>query len=209
MRGKFISYLRVSTDRQGKDGYGIDAQRQAVLDYLNGGSWELLGEFVEVESGKRSDRPELAKAIAACKKHRARLVIGRLDRLSRDVAFIADLMKRVDFVCCDRPHAEPFELHIYAALAQEERRMISERTKAGLRAAKERGVVLGGPKIALINKMSHEAAVSRAKAIAPLLAELAGLSAYAAAAELNARQVPTPTGRPWCAKTVIRARARV
>jgi DNA invertase Pin-like site-specific DNA recombinase len=96
-----------------------------------------------VESGKRSDRPELAKAIAACKRHKARLVIAKLDRLSRDLAFIADLMKRVDFVCCDRPNAKPLELHIYAALAQEESRMISERTRAGLAAAKERGVVLG------------------------------------------------------------------
>jgi DNA invertase Pin-like site-specific DNA recombinase len=209
MRGKFISYLRVSTDKQGRDGNGVAAQRKAVEDYLNGGSWQLLGEFVEVESGKRGDRPELAKAIAACKRHRARLVIAKLDRLSRDVAFIADLMKRVDFVCCDRPNAKPFELHIYAALAQEERRMISERTRAGLAAAKERGVVLGGPKLAEFNKASQEAALGRAEAIAPMLTKLANLSARAAAAELNARQIPTPTGAAWSAKTVIRARERL
>lgn len=209
MRGRFISYLRVSTDRQGIDGNGVAAQRKAVEDYLNGGRWELVGEFVEVESGKRSDRPELAKAIAACKKHKARLVIAKLDRLSRDVAFIADLMKRVDFVCCDRPNAKPFELHIYAALAQEERRMISERTKAGLRAAKERGVKLGGPALPAFNAAQREAAVGRAQAIAQHLAALKGQSARAIAVELNARQVPTPTGRPWSAKTVIRARARL
>lgn len=209
MRGRFISYLRVSTDRQGIDGNGVAAQRKAVEDYLNGGRWELVGEFVEVESGKRSDRPELAKAIAACKKHKARLVIAKLDRLSRDVAFIADLMKRVDFVCCDRPNAKPFELHIYAALAQEERRMISERTKAGLRAAKERGVKLGGPALPAFNAAQREAAAGRARAIAQHLAELNGQSARAIAVELNARQVPTPTGRPWSAKTVIRARERL
>src|SRR5262245_26640759 len=169
MRGKFISYLRVSTDKQGRDGNGVAAQRKAVEDYLNGGAWQLLGEYVEVESGKRSDRPELAKAIAACKKHRARLVIAKLDRLSRDVAFIADLMKRVDFVCCDRPNAKPFELHIYAALAQEERRMISERTRAGLAAARDKGVVLGNPKLAESNRA---AALARAESLRPILDEL-------------------------------------
>jgi DNA invertase Pin-like site-specific DNA recombinase len=209
MDGRFISYLRVSTDKQGIDGNGMAAQRKAVEDYLNGGRWKLIGEFIEVESGKRSDRPELAEAIAACKKHKARLVIAKLDRLSRDVAFIADLMKRVDFVCCDRPNAKPFELHIYAALAQEERRMISERTKAALQAARERGVKLGGPNLAEMNAARQRAAVSRTEAIAPTVIELAGLSARAAAAELNDRQIPTPTGAPWSAKTVIRVRERL
>ena len=201
--------MRVSTDKQGRDGNGMAAQRKAVEDYLNGGRWRLVGEFVEVESGKRSDRPELAKAIAACKKHKARLVIAKLDRLSRDVAFIADLMKRVDFVCCDRPNAKPFELHIYAALAQEERRMISERTRAGLAAARERGVKRGGPGLPKMNASRQQAAVSRAQAIAPVLTELAGLSARTAADELNKRAIATPTGAPWSAKTVIRAREQL
>jgi DNA invertase Pin-like site-specific DNA recombinase len=206
MRGKFISYLRVSTDRQGRDGNGVAAQRKAVEDYLNGGAWQLLGEFVEVESGKRSDRPELAKAIAACKKHRARLVIAKLDRLSRDVAFIADLMKRVDFVCCDRPNAKPFELHIYAALAQEERRMISERTRAGLAAAKDKGVVLGNPKQAESNRA---AALARAESLRPILDELRGLSARQIAEELNRRKVETPAGGRWHAMQVVRVRERL
>ena len=90
VRGKFISYLRVSTDKQGARGYGLDAQRKAVMDYLNGGNWELVAEFVEVESGKRNDRPQLAAALAACKKHKAKLVIAKLDRLARNVAFIAN-----------------------------------------------------------------------------------------------------------------------
>lgn len=210
MDGRFVAYYRVSTDHQGIDGNGILAQRKAVEDYLNGGKWKLVAEFTEVESGKRNDRPELERALAACKKHRAKLVIAKLDRLSRNVHFISGLMERkIDFVACDMPSANAFMINIYAAVAQEERRMISERTKAGLRAARERGVVLGGPKLASINSMRQQAAVSRAQVIAPVLTELAGLSARAAAAELNARQVPTPTGAPWSAKTVIRTRARL
>ena len=210
MDGRFVAYYRVSTDHQGIDGNGILAQRKAVEDYLNGGKWKLVAEFTEVESGKRNDRPELERALAACKKHRAKLVIAKLDRLSRNVHFISGLMERkIDFVACDMPSANAFMINIYAAVAQEERRMISERTKAGLRAARERGVVLGGPKLASINSTRQQAAVSRAQVIAPVLTELAGLSARAAAAELNARQVPTPTGAPWSAKTVIRTRARL
>ena len=152
MRGKFISYLRVSTDKQGERGYGLAAQRKAIGEYLNGWSWELLGEYVEVESGKRGDRPKLAEALAACKRHRARLIIAKLDRLSRNVAFIATLMDgKVDFVCCDFPQANRLTLHVLAAVAEHEREMISERTRAGLAAAKERGVKLGGPRLPAIN----------------------------------------------------------
>ncbi len=144
MDGRFISYLRVSTGKQERSGLGLEAQRQAVEDYLNGGSWKLLDEFVEVESGKRSDRPELARALAACRKRKATLVIARLDRLGRNVHFISGLMQSgVPFLVCDRPNAKPFELHIYAALAEEETRAISARTKAALQAAKARGVRLG------------------------------------------------------------------
>jgi DNA invertase Pin-like site-specific DNA recombinase len=210
MRRKFISYLRVSTDRQGENGYGIEAQRKAVADFLNGGNWEMLAEYVEVESGKRSDRPELATALAACKKHKATLLIAKLDRLARNVAFIANLMDgKVDFICCDMPQATRLTIHVLAAVAEHEREMIAQRTRAGLAAARQRGVLLGGPRLAEINKTNHEAAVSRARAIAPVLADLAGLSAHAVAAELNARRVATPTGRPWSAKTVIRARDRL
>jgi DNA invertase Pin-like site-specific DNA recombinase len=210
MRGKFISYLRVSTDKQGERGYGLDAQRKAINDYLNGGSWELLGEFVEVESGKRNDRPKLAEALAACKRQRARLIIAKLDRLSRNVAFIATLMDgKVDFICCDFPQANRLTLHVLAAVAEHEREMISERTRAGLAAARERGVKLGGPRLPVMNEARLADAVARAQAIAPLLAELAGMSARAIAAELNKRRVETPTGAPWSAKTVIRARQRL
>jgi DNA invertase Pin-like site-specific DNA recombinase len=210
MDGKFIAYYRVSTDQQGVNGNGIAAQRKAVEDYLNGGRWKLAGEFTEVESGKRSDRPELEKALAACRKHKAKLVIAKLDRLSRNVHFISGLMERkVDFVACDMPSANAFMINVYAAVAQEERRMISDRTKAGLAAAKARGVKLGGPRLPAINEARQASAAARAQTIAPILAELASMSARAAAAELNARRVETPSGAPWSAKTVIRARERL
>jgi DNA invertase Pin-like site-specific DNA recombinase len=185
MRGKFISYLRVSTDKQGERGYGLDAQRKAVSDYLNGGSWQLLEEFVEVESGKRSDRPQLAAALAACKKHRARLVIAKLDRLSRNVAFIATLMDgKVDFVCCDFPSANRLTLHILAAVAEHEREMTSTRTSAGLAAAKAKGVKLGNPALAAKNAA---AARARDAELEPVLRETATLSARAAAREIERR----------------------
>lgn len=210
MDGKFIAYYRVSTEHQGVNGNGMAAQRKAVEDYLNGGQWKLLGEFTEVESGKRSDRPELKKAMAACRKHKAKLVIAKLDRLSRNVHFISGLMEqKVDFVACDMPSANAFMINVYAAVAQEERRMISDRTRAGLAAAKARGVKLGGPRLPEINGTRQAEAAARAEAIAPILLELAGKSARAIAAELNARRVETPSGALWSAKTVIRARERL
>ncbi len=166
-----------------------------------------IGGHVEVESGKRADRPKLAAALAACKKHRAKLVIAKLDRLSRNVAFIAALMDgKVDFVCCDFPTANRLTLHILAAVAEHEREMIAKRTKDGLAAAQARGVVLGNPALAMANKA---AAVERAKALAPVLAEYAGMSAHQIAAKLNRRKIATPTGAPWSAKTVLRVRRRL
>ena len=147
-QGKFVAYFRVSTDRQGKSGLGLEAQRKSVLDYLDGGRWELVAEFTEVESGKHNDRPELEKALAACKKQRAKLVIAKLDRLSRNLAFIATLMDSgVEFVAVDNPHANKLTVHILAAVAQHEREIISARTSAALKAAKARGKRLGNPKL--------------------------------------------------------------
>jgi DNA invertase Pin-like site-specific DNA recombinase len=132
-RGKFVAYFRVSTDKQGKSGLGLEAQRKAVLDYLNGGAWSLVGEFTEIESGKRNERPELEKALAACKRHKAKLVIAKLDRLGRNLAFIAALMESgVEFVAVDNPHANKLTVHILAAVAQHEREMISEYRRASL-----------------------------------------------------------------------------
>lgn len=117
MNGRFVAYYRVSRESQGANGNGMAAQRKAVAEYLNGGDWKLVAEFTEVESGKRDDnRPELEKALAVAKKHKATLILAKLDRLARNVHFIAGLMERkVNFVCCDMPSATPFMLHVYAA----------------------------------------------------------------------------------------------
>src|SRR5215207_4627522 len=142
--GKFVSYLRVSTQEQGRSGLGLEAQRKAVADHLNGGRSELKAEFVEVESGKRGDRPELAKAMAACRVHRATLVIAKLDRLSRNQAFLMSLRDAgVEFICADMPQANRMTIGIMAAVAEGEAEMISARTKAALAAAKARGKALG------------------------------------------------------------------
>lgn len=138
-QGKYVSYVRVSTGKQGRSGLGLEAQRASIAQYLNGGPWELLQEFQEVESGKDADRPQLHQALNLCKLTGATLLIAKLDRLSRDLHFIASLQKAgIDFVACDMPQASPFTIHIYAALAQQERQFISERTKAALEAAKVR-----------------------------------------------------------------------
>src|SRR5437660_11386002 len=143
-QGRFVAYYRVSTDRQGKSGLGLDAQREAVENYLNGARWTLVADFTEIESGKRNDRPELEKALAACKKLKARLVIAKLDRLSRNLAFIATLMDSgVEFVAVDNPHANKLTVHILAAVAQYEREAIAQRTRDGLQAAKARSNPLG------------------------------------------------------------------
>ena len=142
---RFISYLRVSTDKQGEHGHGINAQRQAIRNYISAQGGDLLEEYVEVESGKRNDRPELHKAISRCQVSRATLIIAKLDRLSRNVAFIANLMDAgIDFVACDNPFANRLTIHILAAIAEHEREMISRRTREALAAAKANGKVLGG-----------------------------------------------------------------
>jgi DNA invertase Pin-like site-specific DNA recombinase len=208
MRGKFIAYYRVSTDKQGKSGLGFDAQRRAVRDYLDGSKWELVGEFTEVETGKRADRPELEKAIAACKKDRARLVIAKLDRLSRNVAFISALMERkVDFVCCDNPTATKFTIHILAAVAEFEREAISKRTKEALAAAKAKGKRLGNYQ--RIAEAKQKATTARAEAVRPVITSTLHLSTQAAAEELNSRGLTTASGRRWHAMQVHRARHRL
>ena len=137
--GRYIAYYRVSTAKQGKSGRGLEAQQAAVLTYLNGGSWTLLDAFIEVESGKRAGRPELARALAACRLTDAMLVIAKLDRLTRNVAFLANLMESgEEFVACDNPHATRFTIHILAAVAEHEREAIAKRTKDALAAAKAR-----------------------------------------------------------------------
>jgi len=204
-RRRFVAYYRVSTTRQGESGLGLDAQRSAVLAHINGGA-ELVAEFAEVESGKRADRPELAKALEACRRQRATLVIAKLDRLSRNLAFIAALMDSgTDFVAVDNPHATRLTLHILAAVAEHEREMISARTSAALQAAKARGVRLGNPRptaeaAARASAALKAAASQFAANVMPIVRELqaSGVKSRAAlAAALNARRVPTARGGSW------------
>jgi DNA invertase Pin-like site-specific DNA recombinase len=213
--GKFVSYLRVSTARQGQSGLGLEAQREAVARYLNGGGWELLAEFVEVETGKGSDarskRPQLDAAMALARKQKATLVIAKLDRLSRDVGFIDGVMKgRVPFVAADMPHANDLTLTIMAAFAQHERQMISERTKEALTAAKARGVKLGtnGVKLAHENKV---AALSKLETLASTLMAMRsqGLSIRAIAEKLNSDGVQSPGGGRWHPTNTKRALDRL
>ena len=209
--GKFVSYLRVSTAKQGANGLGMDAQRRAVADFLNGGRWSLIAEVVEVESGKRDDRPKLAEAMALCRLHSAVLVIAKLDRLSRDAHFLLGLQKAgVRFVAADMPEANEMVVGIMAVVAQAERKMISTRTKAALAAANARGTKLGGERrnSADIHKLGSAAglavrqakAASRAADLAPTLKALreSGLTSLGALAQaLNERHIPTARGGTW------------
>src|SRR3954454_18915621 len=162
--GKFVAYYRVSTQKQGASGLGLDAQRKAVADYLDGGRWSLVAEFTEVESGKRNDRPELAKALATCRRTGATLIIAKLDRLARNVAFVSNLMEAgVEFVAVDFPTANRLTIHILAAVAEHEREMISARTKDALVAAKARGTRLGNPNGLTAEARTQGTAVAVAK----------------------------------------------
>jgi len=207
--GLYVAYFRVSTDRQGRSGLGLEAQQAAVRGYL--GPAAPIAEFIEVETGGRNDRPELNKALALCRKRKARLVIAKLDRLSRNLAFIAALMdSAVEFVAVDNPHATRLTLHILAAVAEHERQMIGERTKAALQAAKARGIRLGRNGADRLAPANRAAAIERARQLAPMLAELkrAGMSARQMAAGLAARGIATPNGRRWHAQTVLRMMER-
>ena len=213
---RFIAYYRVSTARQGVSGLGLDAQKKAVSDYIRGGAGELSGEFLEIESGRHNDRPQLAAALQACRQRHATLVIAKLDRLARDAHFLLGLEKAgVDFVACDMPSATRLTLGILALVAEEEARAISSRTKAALAAAKARGTVLGTPanltNIELGIRNSAEvrkaAAQHRAADLQPLIEQLkkAGTStASALARELSARSIPAPRGGAWRAIQVQR-----
>src|SRR4051812_47226824 len=201
-RGSFVSYLRVSTDRQGHSGLGIEAQRKAVEDYLNGGRWALLSEFVEVESGKRDDRPKLQAALTCCKITGAKLVIAKLDRLARNVAFVSNLMESgVDFVAVDFPQANRLTVHILAAVAEHEAAMISQRTRAALAAAKARGKKLGDDRgnIATVSGLGNQASAivrkrrtdKRAGDLVPVIRSIqaSGISLRQVAAELTRRGI--------------------
>jgi DNA invertase Pin-like site-specific DNA recombinase len=210
MNGRFVAYYRVSTTKQGIHGLGMDAQREAVQSFLNGGSWELVGEFAEVESGKRNSREELQKALALCRKEKATLVIAKLDRLSRNAAFLLNLQESgVDFKAVDMPQADRFMVGIMALVAQKERELISERTKAGLAAAKRRGIRLGNPNpeeaVKACLKARQERATAYATKLAPVVKRIqkAGVTSLRGiASALNATGWKTPNGKEFQAQSV-------
>lgn len=204
----FIAYYRVSTDKQGRSGLGLDAQRQAVESFV-AGRGTILKEFTEVESGKRSDRPQLAEALTMCRQRKARLVIAKLDRLARNVHFISGLMESgVEFTACDMPEANRLTLHIIAAVAEHEREMISRRTKEALAAAKARGIKLGNPRpVAPAQRVRDLACAKAAKhrdSVKPMIEKLReqGLSLATIAKELNKLHIPTSHGKQWYPTTV-------
>lgn len=216
----FVAYFRVSTDAQGHSGLGLEAQREAVGRHVSGAGGRIIAEFEEIESGKKNDRPKIAAALSTCRLRRATLVIAKLDRLARNVAFVSNLMEsNVDFVACDNPHATRLTIHILAAVAEHEREMISARTKAALAAAKARGVVLGNPRLrpgngsrvfaktgrAARTRLSNEHAAD----VSPYIdaAQAAGCKSLGSLARaLTARGIPTPGGeiRIWRAEQVRR-----
>ena len=217
--GNFVAYYRVSTERQGRSGLGLEAQKEAVHKFLNGGDWRLSAEIVEIESGKRSDnRPKLKEALRLCRLQGATLVIAKLDRLARNVAFVSGLKEAgIDFVAVDFPDANRLTVNILAAVAEHETEMVSARTKAALQAAKARGVKLGGdrgnlPAVAARGSQASIVArkrlvAKRASDLAPVLAELQAsgvVTLHALASALNDRRIPAARGGAWSAVQVKR-----
>lgn len=216
---RFVIYTRVSTKQQGKSGLGLEAQERDIGIYLDSYAevpHEVIGRFCDVESGKHADRPELMAAIELAKKEKATLLVAKLDRLSRSVAFIAKLMedKKLDFAVASMPNAEKFQLHIYAALAEKERDFISKRTKAALAEAKARGVKLGGARPEAATR--HEAVKAKADANAQRVGQLienfrkSGMTYKQIADQLNALDVVTATrSGKWYDTTVRRYAKRL
>lgn len=208
---KFVAYYRVSTARQGESGLGLEAQQSSVASYLANVESELVGEYVEVESGKKSQRPQLEAAIAQCKKEKATLLIAKLDRLARNVHFISGLMNgSMDFLALDMPHANRLTIHIMAAVAEEESSQIAARTKAALQAAKARGVVLGKHSKVLAAE-NRKAAQERDKKVLPVIEKLQseGVKTLTALAHaLNAEGYTTAQGKKWYPVSVKRVLER-
>jgi len=223
MSKPLIAYFRVSTREQGRSGLGIDAQREAVARFAAAEGFEIVAEFTEIETGKGSDalerRPQLTAALAEARRHgKCPVAVSKLDRLSRDVHFISGLMAhRVPFVVAELgTDVEPFMLHLHAALAERERKLISERTVAALAAAKSRGQVLGNPKLgearAIANARHKAGADTFAVTVAPVIREAQAAGAKTLreiAAALNARGVGTARGGRWEAQTVANVLRRV
>lgn len=227
---KIVAYYRVSTKRQGKSGLGLEGQKEALAEFAARNGGEIVATYQEVESGKRSDRPELAKAIAHAKRSKATLVVAKLDRLARNVAFLATLMEaKVDFVACDNPHANRFTIHILSAVAEFEAQQISDRTKAALAAARKRGVKLGSArpghwkgredrrragaiKAARTAAKVHSATATEAYSdLYPLIEEMRakGQTLRQIATQLNLQRHTTRNGKQWNPVQVMRVLRRV
>jgi DNA invertase Pin-like site-specific DNA recombinase len=214
----YVAYYRVSTTKQGDSGLGLEGQRHAVGSYLKSrqaGLAQPIAEFTEVESGKRSkNRPQLLAAIELCKAKKATLVIAKLDRLARNVSFIANLLEnKVKFVACDIPEATNLSVHIFSAMAEYEAKAISDRTKAALAALKARGVKLGNPRWRESVGLAAKAKKLTAQAPAPAVLLMIhkhrkdGMALKAIADQLNALGIKTPQGSVWHPMTVQRALA--
>src|SRR5450631_1609886 len=203
-----IAYTRVSTAQQGKSGLGLEAQQAALVRFAEAEGYNLIQTFEEIETGKGADaldrRPQLTAALKLARQHKAPIIVAKLDRLSRDVHFISGLMShKTPFIVAELgADADPFMLHLYAALAEKERRAISTRTRDALAAKKAQGVKLGGLNAGGIKK--RDEAMARAEELRPVFAELAGKSAREVARILNDRSVPTPAGGQWHSVTVLR-----
>ncbi|MDB5243574.1 MAG: DNA-invertase hin [Spirosoma sp.] len=216
----FVSYLRVSTDRQGKSGLGLEAQRKAVADHV-AGKGQIAAEYVEIESGTKNERPQLARALAEAKRIGAVLLIAKLDRLARNVAFIANLLEAgVEIAAADMPEANRFLLHVMAAVAEHEAKAISDRTRAALAAAKARGAILGW---AIPERKDEQRQASckgaatnaqnadrHAANVMPIIRQIAagGASLRQIADQLNKRNIKTARGGLWYAATVRNVMAR-
>ncbi len=209
---RYVTYFRVSTDRQGRSGLGLDAQREAVSQFLAGRSATVVAEFVEVESGGKDDRPKLRDALAACQRGKATLLIAKLDRLARSVAFIANLMdSETEFVAVDMPHASRFILHVLAAVAEHERQIIGERTKAALAAAKARGVRLGlnGQRLAAQHKADATAFAIEVGGAISAARRVGALTTRQIADHMNAAGVQSRQGGRWHPASVARVIKRL
>lgn len=221
---KIVTYIRVSTDKQGRSGLGLEAQRAAIAAYAKTANAVTVAEYQEVESGRNNARPELQKALKHARVTGAKLVIAKLDRLSRNAAFLLNLQESgVDFTACDMPDASPFTVGIMAVLAQQESKMISERTKSAMQAAKARGMIFGNPHgaaplrragkgNAAACEAQRDAALSRATDLLDVLEDLEkkGFTTLRAQAEeLNKRGIKTARGGHWHANSVARMKARL
>src|SRR6476660_5793750 len=214
-RGQLLAYIRVSTSRQGKSGLGMEAQRENIARFAKAEGYEVVGEFLEVETGKGADaldrRPQLKSALNAARQQKCSVVVAKLDRLSRDVHFISGLMaQKVPFIVTELgADVDPFILHLYAALGEKERKLIAARTKAALAIRKAQGKVLGGPKLPEARELAQDAiknnADNHAANVLPMIraAQKAGATTLREVADaLNARGVHTARGGKWYATSV-------